>query len=403
MSTVQSLVRGWCPDLFAPMQAADGLLVRIRPWLGRLSVVQAESVAELAQRFGNGVIELTNRANLQLRGFSPDGAREALRIAISDGLVCADPAHERRRALLISPLAGLDPDCHEQTEACAGLLQDRVLDADDLEALPGKFGFSVDGGGWFPVGALSADIMLRACPAGWKVVLGDVQSQPLAMEAAVAGAVAVARGCITLGCAGGGKVLRPSRNPEAGPQLLQQAGLLVYPCEQTPLFRPPAVGSLPGQVFGLGAVMGRLTAGAFLECARAVQDAGHDGFRVTPWRSLVVPEPIRDMQEFVTDADDARLRIQACIGPTGCRRTEADVGQAALFLAPEVPRGEVLHVSGCIKGCAHPGAASMTLIAQQGDYDVVCHGRTTDRPNWTHQTLVQVKTLLRTELKDFAS
>ena len=52
------------------MLSGDGLVVRVRPRGGRLSSAQAAGIAELSARHGNGLIDLTGRANLQIRGVS---------------------------------------------------------------------------------------------------------------------------------------------------------------------------------------------------------------------------------------------------------------------------------------------------------------------------------------------
>ena len=66
------VVQGWCPGAHRPMMSGDGLVVRVRPRLARLSAAQTLGLCDLALRFGNGTIDLTNRANLQLRGVAED-------------------------------------------------------------------------------------------------------------------------------------------------------------------------------------------------------------------------------------------------------------------------------------------------------------------------------------------
>ncbi|MEN3285767.1 MAG: precorrin-3B synthase, partial [Bradyrhizobium sp.] len=65
MST-PSPVKGWCPGARRPMQSGDGLIVRVRPHAGSLPVASLGALAEAASRFGNGQIDLTRRANLQI-------------------------------------------------------------------------------------------------------------------------------------------------------------------------------------------------------------------------------------------------------------------------------------------------------------------------------------------------
>jgi precorrin-3B synthase len=52
------------------MESGDGLIVRVRPQCGTFTLDELVVLAEAAQRFGNGQIDLTRRANLQIRGVS---------------------------------------------------------------------------------------------------------------------------------------------------------------------------------------------------------------------------------------------------------------------------------------------------------------------------------------------
>src|SRR3984885_7927990 len=61
-------VKGWCPGALRPMQSGDGLIVRVRPKSGMFDLAAFVALTEAAARFGNGQIDLTRRANLQIRG-----------------------------------------------------------------------------------------------------------------------------------------------------------------------------------------------------------------------------------------------------------------------------------------------------------------------------------------------
>ncbi|HTW29798.1 MAG TPA: precorrin-3B synthase, partial [Acetobacteraceae bacterium] len=158
--------RGWCPDVHAPMAAADGLIVRVKPPLGRLSAKAARVIAAAALRDGSGMIELTARANLQVRGLRPDSAPQFAATMVAAGLAAADPAVERRRNVLVSPQAGADPAIAGDPEAVAATLLGALAMAHELEALPGKFGWLVDGGGVASVAGSAADILIRLGPDG---------------------------------------------------------------------------------------------------------------------------------------------------------------------------------------------------------------------------------------------
>ena len=70
-----SVVKGWCPGALRPMQSGDGLVVRVRPFGGRLEETQISGLAHLAERHGNGLVDVTSRANLQIRGVNETSHR----------------------------------------------------------------------------------------------------------------------------------------------------------------------------------------------------------------------------------------------------------------------------------------------------------------------------------------
>ncbi|MEL6769063.1 MAG: hypothetical protein AAFP17_17930, partial [Pseudomonadota bacterium] len=59
--------RGWCPSAERPMLSGDGLIVRLRPPLGRIEAGAFLALCTTAERYGNGILEVTSRASLQLR------------------------------------------------------------------------------------------------------------------------------------------------------------------------------------------------------------------------------------------------------------------------------------------------------------------------------------------------
>ena len=52
------------------MLSGDGYLVRFYPQLGLLDPEQLRGIAELAAKFGNTKVDLSNRGSLQIRGVS---------------------------------------------------------------------------------------------------------------------------------------------------------------------------------------------------------------------------------------------------------------------------------------------------------------------------------------------
>jgi precorrin-3B synthase len=86
--------------------------------------------------------------------------------------------------------------------------------------------------------------------------------------------------------------------------------------------------------------------------------------RITPWRMvLLVGAALPKHPALITAPDDPRLRVVACTGAPACPQALQDTRTLARRLAPFVPQGKLLHVSGCAKGCAHPSPADLTLSA----------------------------------------
>ena len=105
-------IKGWCPSAYRPMLSGDGLVVRIRPRCGRLSAAQAHGVADLAARHGNGLIDVTGRANLQIRGVSAAGHESLLGELAQLGLIDADEECEAQRNVLVTPFWNEGDDTH---------------------------------------------------------------------------------------------------------------------------------------------------------------------------------------------------------------------------------------------------------------------------------------------------
>ena len=60
-----------CPGLFYATSAQDGIISRMRTPGGLLTCQQGRAVAQFAEQFGDGSIQITNRANLQIRVHAP--------------------------------------------------------------------------------------------------------------------------------------------------------------------------------------------------------------------------------------------------------------------------------------------------------------------------------------------
>jgi precorrin-3B synthase len=168
--------RGACPALSTPMQTGDGLLVRLNPVAGGLAPKALIGLCESASRHGNGVVEVTARGSLQIRGLTAEsavalaGEVNALGIAVRTGV-----------PVETGPLAGLDPE----EIADPSPLADRIREAIGASDLAGRLGpkvsVVVDGGGRFTMDTVQADVRLSAlAPDLWLLAIaGDARSATL--------------------------------------------------------------------------------------------------------------------------------------------------------------------------------------------------------------------------------
>ncbi|WP_170375978.1 precorrin-3B synthase [Ruegeria atlantica] len=359
--TSKPVVQGWCPGAHRPMMSGDGLVVRVRPRLARLNATQALGLCELAERFGNGTIDLTNRANLQLRGVKEADHKSLLSELSALDLLDAEPGIEVRRNILVSPL-------YETGDLTARLTQSLIHRLADLPALPAKFGFAIDTGPARLMAADSADIRLETGAEG--LILradgcetGRAVSEVEAIDQLIALAEWFAEN-------------QTSDNRRMARVVAAQALPLEWqgsPANAVGSPLQPGICEL-GTLYG--AAFGQLPARRLFSL---IEDTGASALRVTPWRLFLleggaaIPAPA-----FVTDGTDPLMTTDACPGAPFCPQAQVETRAVARALAPHVEGS--LHVSGCSKGCARMGTADVTLVGRDGRFDLVKHGRAGDEP-----------------------
>jgi precorrin-3B synthase len=76
---------------------------------------------------------------------------------------------------------------------------------------------------------------------------------------------------------------------------------------------------------------------------------------------------------FVTSPADPRTRIAACPGTPACASGRIATRDIAETIAAENADSLdfTLHVSGCAKGCAHPGSAALTIVGGENGAGLV--------------------------------
>ncbi|MEV6039446.1 precorrin-3B synthase [Nonomuraea sp. NPDC052116] len=143
-----------CPGALQVHEAADGPLARVRLPGGAISPARLRELAACAADLGSDVIELTSRANVQVRGLRSPAAF-AERIAAA-GLLPSQ-AHERVRNIVASPLGGRTGPGLLDPQPLVAALDRALCSRPRLAGLPGRFLFAVDEGSGDML-ALGADV-----------------------------------------------------------------------------------------------------------------------------------------------------------------------------------------------------------------------------------------------------
>jgi precorrin-3B synthase len=316
-------------------------------------------------------VELTNRANLQLRGVA-DAAHAPLLDALAAlGLLDADAGAEGRRNIVTDPFRGVGGD---RQSRIAALLAEGLADA-AFAGLPSKFGFVVDAGAARQLADISGDIRVEASEDRLIVRAdGAATGRPAADEGEAARlALALARWFLASGGVGPDGRGRMARHLATASLPDAVAGdLSPNPAAAAPLPGPHEHGTLAAAAFG------QLDARAL----RALAASGAPVLRITPWRMVFLPGAalLPQTDGLILTPADPRLAVTACTGAPGCPQATVKTRTLAATLAPHLRPGTRLHVSGCAKGCAHPGPADLTLVGRDGAFDLVVGGAPWDEP-----------------------
>src|SRR5947208_5320766 len=129
----------------APNQ--DAFMLRLRLPGGILSAHQAQGLADIAERYGGGYVDVTTRANLQIREIGAAHPLDVLMAIDELGLTSRGAGADNIRNLTGSPTAGIDAQELIDTRPLTRTLYHHILNHRELYGLPRKFNIAFDGGG----------------------------------------------------------------------------------------------------------------------------------------------------------------------------------------------------------------------------------------------------------------
>lgn len=336
MSAEKKLVKGWCPSLEKPMQTGDGLLVRVPIKFGRLQANVAQKIAELAQKYGNGHLDLSARGNLQIRGVS-----EASYPILREELENLGFAHDFALHIITNPLAGIDPTCNADVLEIAKELE-RFWALNSNAKLPEKFLIVLDGGGIFPLTDIPCDLYFSTSvmpvQAGIQHIIKILSQSP-----------------------------KCNKKPFSEKLVSQQLGFIP---------RDEQSGALM-----FSAPFGRVEAEELKKLADVAEKYSKGEIILAPKRIFILPNIAQNDSKnaliavekigFITKNNDSRLKIHACVGAPACSSALGETREyAAKYAAQNQNLEQIVHITGCSKGCAYSGKADILITASKTGYDI---------------------------------
>jgi precorrin-3B synthase len=375
------------------MLTGDGLLVRLIPSGATIALEAFAGLCAAARQHGNGIIEITSRGNIQFRGLTASSASVfaaavgSLDIEVSEGI-----------PVLTDPLSGLDANEILDAGALARALRAALAVAPFAARLAPKTSVVVDGGGALHLDEIVADIRLRAV----EVHGGPHLHIALGGDAATAVSIGAVPSARAVDCVLRLLALLAAQGPQSRMRhVIQNDGVDIFKSDLAGLVidkSAPAVRTAAEPIglhplrsgvaaVGIGLPFGHSQSEALADLIEAARSTGAGGVRTAPGRALLLmgltsaaTEPLIAAAErlgFIVNPDDPRRKVVACAGTPICASGQIparEIAPAIASAAGALQAGDVVHVSGCSKGCAHPEPAFISVYGRDGVCDVHLDG-----------------------------
>ncbi|MBD2514572.1 precorrin-3B synthase [Nostoc sp. FACHB-973] len=412
---VLNLLSGFatCPGLFYATPAEDGILSRMRIPGGIINSQQCRAIADIADHHGGGYVDVTNRANLQIREIRTPINSQVLKQLQDMGLGSHNTDVDHIRNIMTSPTAGIDRQELIDTRPFVQAWDNYLAAHPALSGLSAKFSVCFDGGGTVQVRDRLNDILFAAVlvdgdvyfrlhlsagakgqpPSDVKILLPPDDCLPVlaALTDVYLNHTNIndkrrlrLRDLLnTLGCENYLQEVQqrlpfPISHSETCPAAqkidtnYQHIG--IHPQRQKGLF-------YIGVVLPLGRVESRQMRGL----ADLAAKYGNGTLRLTPWQNLLLTdipqERLTNVQNEITlleldsSPTNTKSALVACSGNKGCAASATDTKSHALALAEYLETRVTLehpiniHFTGCQKSCAQHSKSDITLLGVNVEAD----------------------------------
>jgi precorrin-3B synthase len=380
------------------MPTGDGLLARLLP-TGTIPLAAFAALCQAARTYGNGIVEVTSRGSIQVRGL-----REVSAPQFADAIAALDIAADDGVPVLCNALAGLCADEIFDSTTFATNLRQRIAQCTLAARLSPKVSIVVDDGGAIRLDAVAADIRLRVERRHSDIAF-DVSAGGDGSHASKLGSIASTHGVETvIGLLD--VIARHGREARARDVLITE-GVKVFSASIGEALSPPLdsrlrgnerntpIGTFPlrdGTVaVGIGLAFGHADSTALERLVDAADAAGAIGLRAAAGRALLAaglaPDSVpafaarAENLGFITRADDPRRRVIACAGAPICASAHIASRALAPGIAVEATALDgTIHISGCAKGCAHAAQTTLTIVGTAEGCAMIASGTVRDAP-----------------------
>lgn len=396
--------------LFYLTPVEEAFMARLRIPGGQLKAGQLKELAHIAKELTSGYVQITTRANLQIRLIKPADTMEFLRRIQAIGLHTQGSGADNIRNLTNNPTAGIDPfeliDCSPFVREMAAI----ILHHREFSDLPRKFNIAFDGGGLIGSVEDTNDIGVKAVKTArgvaFRIALGGatghkafardlgVQVPP---DQIVRTVTALIRVFIQHGNRTNRKKARLKHLLETwslDQYLAETEQKLGHPLERVPLAADEIVygseslphshvGAYPQKqegLFYLGVTFpaGQVTPKQMLRLAELAENYGSGDIRLTVWQNLVIPNIPAAYVETVKKAvvragldwkqSHVASGVIACTGNRYCKYSSTDTKGHAVQLTRHLEKRIVLdqpvniHFTGCPHSCAQHYMGDIGLL-----------------------------------------
>lgn len=409
--------------LFHVAPAQDSYMCRLRIPGGEIFAHQLEGLADLSDESAGGYLDITTRANLQLREIAANQAMNVLYGVRELGLHSLGSGGDNIRNVTASPTSGIDPDELIETIPIASRMHHYILNHREMYGLPRKFNIAFDGGGRISALDDTNDIGFHAIevgssidgdvPAGvyFQLTLGGITghkdfARPTGVIVTADEALQVAGAIVRVFIKHGD---RTDRKKARLKYLLDDWGFDRFIAEveselgthlrridsdrlrhRTVEDRQAHVDWHPQKQPGLSYVgiifpVGRMTSGQARGLGQIARRFGSGRLRLTVWQNLLIPDIASEDRHTVSEAIQAigldyhatcfRAGLVACTGNAGCKfaasNTKSHAMQIAEYLETRFDLDSPIniHLTGCHHSCAQHYIGDIGLLGTKVEVD----------------------------------